>query len=129
MAIKKDEVLIKLKLLLGIADDSKDEILNFLIDDTINLVLGFCRICELPDALSSLVPVMCVDRYRMSQFGKTRADGILKSITQGSRSESYDNPAELFSDNFLNDYKLRLLPFVNRRGYVPSDLDKAECNH
>ena len=117
------ERLSKAKMLLGLLDESKDEILSFLIEDTINLVLGFCRIPELPEALESLIPIMVADRFRITDYGKAEADTVLKSVTQGSKSESYGNRTDIFSSHFLNDYKLRLAPFINRKGRVPSDFD------
>ena len=111
------------KLLLGI--DGDDAILNLLIDDTINLVLGYCRLDELPEKLQSLIPVMTADRYRISSYGKAQPDKILASVTQGSRSESYASP-DIFDDSFLKDYEARLKPFINKRGYVPGDFDEPD---
>lgn len=119
-----EERLAKAKMLLGVTDDSKDRILEYLIEDNINLVLGYCRICELPEALESLIPVMTADKYRISGYGSEDGDKVLKSLTQGSKSESYGSSADMFSSHFLNDYKLRLAPFINRKGRVPSDFDR-----
>lgn len=121
-----EERLAKVKLLLGVADDSKDEVLSYLIEDNINLVLAYCHICELPEALDSLIPVMTTDRYRMMKYGSDDGDKVLKSVTQGSKSESYGSSADMFSSHFLNNYKLRLAPFINRKGRVPSDFDRPE---
>lgn len=118
------EILSKAKLLLGISDDNKDEVLSYLIEDNINLVLSYCRICELPEALDSLIPVMTADRYRMMNYGNEKGDKVLKSVTQGSKSESYGSSADMFGSHFLNNYKLRLAPFINRKGRVPSDFDR-----
>ena len=118
------EILSKVKLLLGISDDSKDEVLSYLIEDNINLVLSCCRICELPEALDSLIPVMTADRYRMMNYGSEDGDKVLKSVTQGSKSESYGSSADMFDSHFLNNYRLRLAPFINRKGRVPSDFDR-----
>lgn len=118
------EILSKAKLLLGVTDDSKDEILSYLIEDNINLVLSYCRICELPNALESSIPVMTADRYRMMNYGNEKGDKVLKSVTQGSKSESYGSSADMFGSHFLNNYKLRLAPFINRKGRVPSDFDR-----
>lgn len=119
-----EERLAKAKLLLGVTDDSKDEVLNYLIEDNINLVLNYCRIRELPEALESLIPVMTADRFRMMNYGDAKGDKVLKSVTQGSKSESYGSSADMFGSNFLNNYKLRLAPFINRKGRVPSDFDR-----
>ena len=44
------EILDSTKLILGITADDKDEILSFIIDDTVSCVKAYCRICELPRA-------------------------------------------------------------------------------
>lgn len=119
----KEQLKEQAKLLLGI--DGDDDILSLLIDDTINLVLGYCRIEELPTRLESLIPVMTADRYRMSDYGKVKPDKVLVSNSQGSRSESYANP-NIFDDSFLKDYESRLKPFICKRGYVPSDFDEPD---
>lgn len=120
----KTEALAKVKMLLGLTDDSKDEVLSYLIEDNINLVLNYCRICELPEALESLIPVMTTDRYRMMNYGSESGDKVLKSVSQGSKSESYGSSADMFGSHFLNNYRLRLAPFINRKGRVPSDFDR-----
>lgn len=118
------EMLTKAKLLLGVTDDSKDEILSYLIEDNINLVLSYCRIRKLPNALESSIPVMTADRYRMMNYGNEKGDKVLKSVTQGSKSESYGSSTDMFGSHFLNNYRLRLAPFINRKGRVPSDFDR-----
>lgn len=119
---KQTEVLQRLKMLLGITDGSKDELLSFLIDDTINLILGYCRICFLPRPLESLVPVIAADMYRAKGYGNESAPEIVKSISEGQRSVSLDSKTP--DSDFLTNYYDRLKPFVNRRGKVPSDVGK-----
>lgn len=111
------------KLLLGIEGD--DKILTFLIEDTTNLVLGYCKIKEIPTQLESLIPVITADRYRISDYGKAQPDKILTSVSQGSRSESYASP-DIYDNSFLKNYEARLKPFICKRGYVPSDFDTPD---
>lgn len=101
-------------MLLGITDESKDELLSFLIDDTVNLILGYCRICFLPRPLESLVPVIAADMYRAKGYGGESAPEIVKSISEGQRSVSFDSKTP--DSDFLANYYDRLKPFVNRRG-------------
>ena len=120
------ESLVKTKMLLGLEDNSRDPLLEYLIEDNIDLVLSYCRINCFPEPLKSLLPIMTVDRWRMGTFGKEESDKELKSISQGSKSESYGNKIEMFGSHFLNNYKLRLAPFINRKGRVPSDFDRPK---
>lgn len=107
-------------MLLGIKDNEQDSLLSFLIDDTVNLILGYCRIEILPRQLESLVPVIAADMYRRKGYGKETAPEIVKSISEGERSVSY---AETTLENdFLTNYYDRLKPFVSRKGRVPSDI-------
>ncbi len=119
---KTAELLKRLKMLLGITDESKDELLSFLIDDVVNLILGYCRICFLPRPLESLVPVIAADMYRAKGYGGESAPEIVKSISEGQRSVSFDSKTP--DGDFLTNYYDRLKPFVNRRGKVPSDVGK-----
>ena len=112
----------RLKMLLGITDESKDELLSFLIDDVKAMILGYCRICFLPRPLESLVPVIAADMYRAKGYGGESAPEIVKSISEGQRSVSFDSKTP--DSDFLANYYDRLKPFVNRRGKVPSDVGK-----
>ena len=120
----KEDMLAKAKTLLAVTGEAKDEIIELLIEDAINLVLGYCRIKHLPEGLESLIPFMVADRYRMSGYGSEQGDSVIKSITQGSVSNSYGSRSEMFSNHFLNNYKHRVFPYINRKGRVPSDFDR-----
>lgn len=121
MEAVKSEALDRLKMLLGIKDNEQDGLLSFLIDDCINLILGYCRIDILPRQLESLVPTIAADMYRAKGYGQKTAPEIIKSISEGENSVSYEsrNP----KSDFLSNYYERLNPFKNRRGYVPSDFN------
>ena len=116
----KTEATERLKMLLGIEDEGKDTLLSFLIDDTINLILGYCRLDELPRQLESLVPVIAADMYRAKGYGGEATPEVIKSISEGQREVSYTNTSP--TDNFFENYRDRLKPFVCRKGRVPSDV-------
>lgn len=120
---KKAEALKKLKMLLGVEDSGKDELLFFLLDDAERLILGYCRRCCLPEPLESLVPVIAADVYRAKGYAAEDAPKIVKSVTEGARSVSFDvkQPTD---ESILENYYKRLKPYVNRRGRVPSDVGK-----
>ena len=120
---KLNEARERLKLLLGIKDSDSDELLSFLIEDTVNMILGYCRIDILPRQLESLVPTIAADAYRAKGYGQTAAPEVLKSVSEGDRSVSY---AETNPDNdFLSNYYERLNPFRSRKGRVPSDVQSV----
>lgn len=122
MEAVKAEALETLKLLLGIKDNNTDNdvLLSFLIDDTVNLILGYCRIDKLPRQLESLVPVIAAEMYRRKGYGNAETPEVVKSISEGERSVTYaDNISE---EDLLMGYYKRLNPFVNRKGRVPSDV-------
>lgn len=120
---KLNEARERLKLLLGIKDSDSDELLSFLIEDTVNMILGYCRIDILPRQLESLVPTIAADAYRAKGYGKTAAPEVVKSVSEGDRSVSY---AETNPDNdFLSNYYNRLNPFRSRKGRVPSDVQSV----
>ena len=114
------EALNTVKMLLGIEDNEQDSLLSFLIDDTVNMILGYCRIEILPRQLESLVPVIVADAYRAKGYGQETAPEVIKSVSEGDRSVSYadKNP----NNDFFKNYYDRLNPFRSRRGRVPSEL-------
>ena len=125
--LNKANALEPAKMLLGIEGDCRDNLLSFLIEDNINLILNYCRITDFPQELESLLPVMTADRYRRASYGQEIADKVVKSETQGSVSKSYEDSTANDS-HFLNNYRERLKPFINRKGMVPSDFDEPEKN-
>lgn len=109
-----------LKTLLGIKDGEQDGLLSFLIDDTVNMILGYCRIDEMPEKLMSLVPIIAADMYRAKGYGSGESPSIVKSVSEGERSVSFTDSSP--GNDFFKNYYERLRPFINRRGRVPSDL-------
>ena len=100
----------RLKKLLGIADESKDEILQFTINNVTDMVLNYCNITEVPEKLENIILSMCVDKYRAESLGSETSQGTVKSISEGDVSVSYGSAS--VSDNpgmeFLKGYKSQL---------------------
>ena len=69
MGDTKNEILDAVKLLLGIKDNDKDDVLMLLIEDTVNSVLAYCRIDVLPRQIVSFIPTFTVKRYTANQNG------------------------------------------------------------
>ena len=113
------EALAKLKMLLGIKDNEQDDLLSFIIEDTENLVNGYCHTDTVPVKLESLIPVMAADMYRRKGYGQEEAPQKVKSISEGDRSISF---GEFSTSEFLSEYESRLKPFRCRRGRLPSEL-------
>ena len=124
---KQAERLTRLKMLLVIEGGKQDGLLSFLIEDTENLILGYCRLEIMPRQLESFVPVIAADMYRRKVITDDTAEGRIKSISQGEQSVTLIS-GTLETDEFLTEYEARLKPYVNRRGRVPSDLSGGKSN-
>ena len=106
MGDTKNEILDAVKLLLGIKDNDKDDVLMLLIEDTVNSVLAYCRIDV------SFIPTLTVKRYTANQ------NGGVKSVTEGERKVEYSDD----NYDYLKEYAIRLKPFVSRKVKVPSEV-------
>ena len=106
-------------MLLGIKDDEQDNLLSFLIDDTVNMIMAYCHIDVLPRQLESLVPKIAADMYRAKGYGDSKSPEVVNSISEGDRSVTY---TETDNDKIFSNYYKRLDPFRKRKGRVPSDI-------
>lgn len=103
--------IIKLKRLLGILpdDESKDLILEFILEDTKEMILNYCNIEEIPICLNNTMLRMAVDLYRCENLGSEEmALGSISSISEGDTSVSYRSSASEYKDSILKDYKKQL---------------------
>ena len=79
--------LVKLKALLGIEDDSKDVILEFVIADVEEIIKNYCHVEEMPEGLVNTGYRMAMDLYRNENIGsETAAVGAVSSISEGDTS-------------------------------------------
>ena len=67
-------------MLLGIKDDEQDNLLSFLIDDTVNMIMAYCHIDVLPRQLESLVPKIAADMYRAKGYGDSKSPEVVKTV-------------------------------------------------
>lgn len=109
-----------LKMMLGITDDTQDDLLTFLMNEVRDMICGYCRIETVPAKLESLVPVIAAELYRRKGYGSAEAPQEVSTITEDKRSVSF-HKSEKESDVLMNYYK-RLKPFINVRGRVPSEV-------
>lgn len=102
--------LAKLKALLGIEDDSKDVILEFVIDNVEETIKNYCHVDTVPDGLMNTGYRMVMDLYRNENIGScTGATGSVSSITEGDTSTSFRQYVDdNFKDTVLKNYKSSL---------------------
>ena len=99
----------KLKLLLGITEDSKDIILQFIIADVEESIMNFCNIEEVSEGLYMTAYRMAIDLYRNENLGdESNPLGSISSISEGDTSTSFRSNATEFKDSLLKDYKKQL---------------------
>lgn len=84
------------KTLLGISSGSFDIILQTYISMTIQSVLNYCNISELPSALNYVVCQMTSETYRevVSKNNVGEVVGNVHSISEGGRSVSFGDSSE-----------------------------------
>lgn len=111
----KSEFLANAKRILGIEDNAEDELISYIIDDTISMVLAHCRLQILPYQLYGLIPQMTVSVYKSC-----------KNTTGASAIWEGDRKIEYRTEEVLADYSSRLKPFMNNKGRVPSEVSADE---
>ncbi len=105
------EILDNAKMLLGITDESADECLSFYINDITEAIKARCRIEFLPIQLYGLTAQMAAKLYKSGVSN-------VKSLSEGERRVEF----ELSAPSMIEDHADRLKPFINRAGYVPSEV-------
>ncbi len=102
--------LAKLKALLGIEDDSKDVILEFVIADVEETIKNYCHVDSVPEDLVNTGYRMAMDLYRNENIGsEAGAVGSVSSITEGDTSTSFRQYVDdNFKDTVLKNYKSSL---------------------
>ena len=102
--------LTRLKELLGIKDDSKDKILEFVIADVEETIKNYCHVDTVPDGLVNTGYRMAMDLYRNENIGsETGAAGSVSAISEGDTSTSFRQYVDdNFKDTVLKNYKSSL---------------------
>lgn len=105
------------KALLGLSDDSKDTICQFILDDVKETILNFCNIDDLPAGLEQTAYRMAVDIYKnnappaaSSDSGDFDISGV-SSIKIGDVSISAGDPGgerSSFISSLLKRYETTL---------------------
>ena len=102
--------LAKLKAILGIEDDSKDVILEFVIVDVEETIKNYCHVDSVPEGLVNTGYRMAMDLYRNENMGdETAAIGAVSSISEGDTTTSFRQYVDdNFKDTVLKNYKFSL---------------------
>lgn len=97
-----------LKMLLGIEcnDDSKNNIMQYILNNVKDMVKNYCRIETIPVELRNIMLHMAVDVYRTELFGQEELTGTVKSISEGDVSVVFNSSGsgEYPSATLLNSY-------------------------
>lgn len=102
----------KLKLLLGITDDVKDIVLQFIIADVEETIMNYCNTKEVPEGLYMIAYRMAIDLYRNENLGNEEsALGSISSISEGDTSTSFRSNATEFKDSLLKNYQVQLIKY------------------
>lgn len=102
---------LKLKALLGITDDSKDEVLDFTLATVKDIICNYCRTEKVPEGLENIWLDMCVALFRGESLGQETAEGVVKSIAEGDTSISFGSAFSNGEDGvmvFLRNYSHQL---------------------
>jgi hypothetical protein len=88
-----------IKTLLGISDNTQDNLLNLYLTRATSFVKNYCNIDEIPPALDEVIEDIAVFRYRMNGVEN------IKSESKGELSETYRDslPQDILSQ--LNRYR------------------------
>lgn len=86
-----------LKMLLGIKDDTLDNVLQVYLSMTKNAILNYCNIKELPSALNYTLCQMTVDAYREND-SKNKVGSVVgnvSSVSEDGRTVSFSSGDEI----------------------------------
>lgn len=102
----------KLRLLLGITDESKDFILEFTLERVEDTIKSYCNIKEVPVELSSVAISMAMELYRVENLGSEEDGKDIKSISVGDTTTTFETKSSKeISKELLKDYKAQIEPF------------------
>ena len=106
------EQLERLKLLLGVNDESKDGVLSFALETVQEMVLNYCNIEEIPEGLKNTVVRMAADLYRSEGYGQEAAPKTAQSVTRGDVTVNYGSGSTVANasgeKSILDDYRGQL---------------------
>lgn len=104
----------RLKQYLGINEEDKDMILQFVISEVEELIRNYCNVDEVPEGLLNTSYRMAADLYRRENVGQEEGGQMVASITEGDTSVSFRQAGTEIRDTIMQDYK----PLLNRHRRV-----------
>ena len=108
----------KVKMLLGISDTSKDDILSLILEIIQDEVKNYCHIEEIPKRLETIVVRMAVDLYRSEGYGTGTKPLTVSSVSRGDVSTSFDTSSAgglSGVKSVVDDYAAQLQAFRQMR--------------
>lgn len=115
MAENFDELLRMAKIMACVEDDSHDELFELYINEAVDYIKAFCHLDVLPYALRIVAASATASRW----YKIERA--LIKAVKEGDREIEF-----VSMDELMKAYAERLAPYVNKRGFTPSDMDAKE---
>lgn len=118
----EQEILKNTKMLLGLdeSDAQTDDLLLFLIRDTADAIMKYCRIDIISRQLYGIIAQIVSDLYS----SQSKGERDLKSVTEGERRVEFESRKS--SGAVFEAYALRLEPFVNKSARLPSDMEVCD---
>ena len=77
------------KLLLGLTDDSKDNLLTYIGNVVNSMAMKYCRVAVAPDDFEIVLAPMVVERYRANGWGQEEAPQTVESVSDGNEKVSF----------------------------------------
>jgi len=84
-----DAIVATCKKLLGITDDSRDEILAVVVSGIITLSQRYCGITEIPKDMQPVLAQLAAARYRAEGYGTEDIPMVVSSLSDSGQSVSY----------------------------------------
>lgn len=101
------ELIDNVKMLLGITDSSKDELLTYLGNLVTGMANKYCKAAVAPDDFSTVLAPMVAERYRANGYGQEASPQIVESISEGNESVHFmklrNAPENYILSNELTD--------------------------
>lgn len=115
LTTKYDSEIITIKTIISL--DVSDEIIAMAIDKAYKSIMKYTGWIEYnADYTSALISlsIACLNRDNVN-YSVTNGDRVVKSITQGSRAETYESNTITFNSNGLTDDVISMLPYAKLR--------------
>ncbi len=105
------------KTLLGISDDTKNEILKLVIKETEQRILNYCNLNEMPSELRLTAARMAAELYTESRIGEALDDpdnAVVSSVSEGGRTVAFSMSARIANMTRTADEKISKMTELNR---------------